>query len=231
MESVYALFVHGVGTQDSKFADFAQEKLAAACSKRGATLYARSVHWAPLMDLTSKAFLKDVQARGSSDNPTQKLVTNTLSDALVYRPEREVGKQILGVYDYEVSSLRGEPVYIFAHSLGGLISLDYLRSRAGLKVAKLVTFGCNVPLFYLGANDFVCPHQVSVPGTWTNLFYASDMLGYPVAGCRGMSHVEDVHLPGAPGLHASTLVPGLSHVDYFSDSHLWEVVAPAVIGL
>jgi pimeloyl-ACP methyl ester carboxylesterase len=230
MRPVYAIFIHGVGTQDSHFADYATATLAAACSRRGATLYARSVHWAPLMDLTSTAFLKAAKAKGHSVNPTAKLVGNTLSDALAYRADRPIASKIFGVYDYEVLALRGEPVVIFAHSLGGLITADYLRTRVNLKVARFVTFGCNIPLFYLGA-QFSPPAQVASPGTWNNLFYEADMLGYPVSSEEGMHHVVDQRIEPSPGVHFSDIVPGLTHVDYFGDRRLWSETIPDVLGI
>lgn len=46
MTSLHALFVHGVGARPpANFADVAQKRLAAALSKRGVTLYGRSVLW------------------------------------------------------------------------------------------------------------------------------------------------------------------------------------------
>jgi pimeloyl-ACP methyl ester carboxylesterase len=229
VKPVYAIFIHGVGEQNSHFADYAQRKLSAGLSKRGYTLYARSVHWAPLMDLNSTRFLKAARAKGSVVNPAQKLVANTLSDALAYHADRPVAQQIYGVYDYEVLALRGEPVYIFAHSLGGLITCDYLRTRTKLKVARFVTFGCNIPLFYLGAT-FTPPAQVASPGTWNNLFYDSDMLGYPVSEEENLSHVVDQKIEPAPGLRFSDIIPGLTHVDYFGDSRLWGETIPNVLG-
>lgn len=230
MRPIYAIFIHGVGTQDSHFADYATHTLAAACSRRGATLYARSVHWAPLMDLTSTAFLKAAKAKGSIVNPSQKLVANTLSDALAYRADRPVAQEIFGVFDYEVLALRGEPVYIFAHSLGGLITCDYLRTRTRLKVARFVTFGCNIPLFYLGA-QFTPPESIETTGSWNNLFYEADMLGYPLSEVEGMKHVIDQRIDPSPGIHFSDIVPGLTHVDYFGDQRLWSETIPNVLGI
>lgn len=229
MRPVYALFIHGVGTQDSHFSDDAQLWLAQGLQAHGGSLYARACHWAPLMDLTSTAFLEDARKRGHAENPITKLVTNTLSDALAYRNDRPVADKIRYLIDYEVQSLRGEPVVIFAHSLGGLIMADYLRSRTELKVEKLVTFGCNIPLFYLGA-EFYPPAQTAHAGTWTNCFYHDDCLGYPLAGVSHLEYVVDMKIEPAPGIHFSDVVPGLTHVDYFGDKRFWRETAPKILG-
>lgn len=230
IKPIYAIFIHGVGEQDSHYSDHAQRTLAAGLSQRGYTLYARAVHWAPLMDLNSTAFLAAVRAKGTAGNSAQRLVANTLSDALAYRDDRPVARQIYGVYDYEVLALRGEPVYIFAHSLGGLITCDYLRTRTKLKVARFVTFGCNIPLFFLGTT-FKPPAQVASPGTWTNLYYDSDMLGFPLSTEKNLSHVVDVRIAQASGITLSDIVPGLSHLDYFGDSRMWGETVPNVLGI
>ncbi len=230
--AVYGLVIHGVGEQTAGYSSDAQEWLAAGCSKRGKTLYAREVLWAPLADLRSAKFLKECRKRGSGENPLKKLFAHTFSDALAYRQNSKLQTEIFDVIDQAVLRLRGEPVHIFAHSLGGLVALDYLHSRTNLKVAKLVTFGCNVPLFYLGdPTAFRCPAQLREPGKWVNAFYSKDFLGYPLAGCEGMEHVEDTVLEEAPGLTWSDIVPGLSHVDYFEDKRFWKGTLPGLARL
>lgn len=229
VKPLHALFIHGVGEQTSNFADEAIKTLSAACSRRGVVLYARSAHWAPLMDLNSTRFLKAAKARGSSANATQRLVANTLSDALSYRADRPVGEQILHLVDYEVSQLRADDFVIFAHSLGGLIACDWLRTRTSARLGKLVTFGCNIPLFTLGT-AFEVPPAVEKYGKWLNYFYDSDMLGYPLDGVPELQHVIDMKLDDAGGLRWSEIVPGLAHIDYLGDRAFWKRV-PKDLGL
>jgi hypothetical protein len=84
--SVYALCVHGIGHRTpASFADKAMKRLSAALSERGVTLYARSVHWGPLMDGPQEALLAKLQKYGSRGKLAQRIAVETLADALSYR--------------------------------------------------------------------------------------------------------------------------------------------------
>ncbi len=174
------------------------------------------------MQLASTAFLKAAKSKGSIVNPSQKLVAHTLADALAYRADRPVGAQIHYLVDYEVSMLRADNFHIFAHSLGGLIMADWLRSRAAVNIGSMNTFGCNIPLFSLGTT-FDVPAAIGPKGRpWRNYYYDSDMLGYALTTVPELSHVRDIQLPDAGGLRWSQIVPGLSHIDYLGDRSFFE---------
>jgi hypothetical protein len=217
---IYVAVSHGVGTQTSKYADKMLKRMAAEASRQGAVLYAKAIHWAPLLDLMSTAFLKDAQKRGQVSNPSRKLVTNTLADALMYRADRPVAEKIYYVIDYDLRQLRGSPVHFIGHSLGCLVFLDYLMSRNGVRVASFNTMGCNIPLFTLGA-PLKLPVQLQ-PGAvnWRNYYYDSDALGFPLCGVPELQHVQDRLIGDSGGFQWSDIVPGLSHVDYFGDAWL-----------
>lgn len=221
MRSAYGLFVHGVGTQSSGYSIKAQEHLARGLFKRGIQLYAREVLWAPLMDLKSNAFMQRIKRQGHAANMLTGLFVNTFSDATSYRADSELTQQIQHLVDYEIAMLRGEPFYVFAHSLGGLIMSDYLRSRNLVKPEKFITFGCNIPLFCLG-QPYTCPTQLLGPTRWWNYFYHSDALGYPLHEEPGLLHVRDRAISESDGIRASDIIPGLSHIDYFSDDAFWQ---------
>jgi pimeloyl-ACP methyl ester carboxylesterase len=223
--SIAALFIHGVGQQTADFADRAQRWLAGALSARGCTLYGRSVHWAPILDAPQQAMAAAVKRGGSAGRPAQGLVIRTLADALSYGHHRDA---IHYVMDYEIRQLRADNVVIFAHSLGALIACDYLRSRTGVKVDKLVTFGCNLELFYQGAEaSFVVPPQVDAPGKWVNAFDEDDMLGWPVRAW--LPKVRDVEV-SVGGLLTGWW--GLSHTAYFADKRFWTSTVPGrILGL
>jgi hypothetical protein len=218
--------IHGVGEQTSSFAEDARYNLRKGLREKGWQLHCTQVHWAPLADRVQRKFLKSVEAKGSRGNMTQKLVVGTLADALMYRSSPELQQQIFHIIDQQIWML-GEPVTIFAHSLGGLIATDYLRARPSCKNVKLVTFGCNIGLFTLGAN-FDCPQQLRRPNSWVNLYAKSDMLGFPVAVDPALKHVQDVQVSVGRWWQGWT---GLAHVRYWDTDRLWRRTIPKLLGI
>jgi pimeloyl-ACP methyl ester carboxylesterase len=228
MKEVSAIFVHGVGEQTHDFASAARKQLSGALAVKGVKLRAASVHWAPLADQLEHNFLRNAQLRGSTGNLTQRLVVGTLADAIAYQASERLREQIAYLIDYEYTRLRVPEVHVFAHSLGGLISLDWLRTRNNVRPAHLWTLGCNVGLFNLG-RQFDCPLSVAGAGRWSNLFYPSDLLGFPLQAQPGFGHVQDVAIRSAGFWRMSTIVPGLRHLDYWSDSRLWGDTLPGLM--
>ncbi len=220
--------IHGVGEQTSSFAADARHHLRQACMKQGAQLHCTQVHWAPLADRHQKKFLEGVESHGSKGNMAQKLVIGTLADALMYRSNPELQEQIFYMIDQQIWML-GAPVVICAHSLGGLIAADYIRARPKLKRIKLLTFGCNIGLFTLGST-FDCPPQLRQPNAWLNFYYASDLLGFPLAVDPALDHVIDVEL-GRKWLSWSRVVGGLAHLDYWGDTRFWSKTVPALLNV
>jgi hypothetical protein len=215
---LHAIFVHGVGQQKSGFSAHAQRKLAAALKLRGITLHAQEVLWAPVLDKLEAQMLRDVGKLGSANNAAQKLTVGTLADALAYPNRREA---ILDLADAAFARLRSNEVHIFAHSLGVVVATDWLRSRPPVN-ATLTSFGANIALFNLGGT-FVCPNQLRAERRWRNAFYASDFLGFPLRGFQ--EQVDDIRLT-KPFWSKSTIIPGLSHLDYWQDSRLWSSTIP-----
>lgn len=221
-KAVHALFIHGIGQQSADFSDDAQHQLSGALGDRGAVLYGRSVHWAPLLDGPEARALKGLKRGGSAGRLTQRITIGTLADALAYPHYRD---SIQYLIDYEVRQLRADRVVIFAHSLGCLIAADYLRTRARVKVDAFVTMGCNLQLFFLGAEDqFDCPPQLTRPGVWTNLFDDDDAIGFPLRGW--LPQVADREV-SAGGL--LTRWWGASHGGYWTTRKIWTDVVPQVI--
>jgi hypothetical protein len=226
-KDTYALFVHGIGTQNSHFADFAQKTLSAALSEHGGALYGRSVHYAPLFAMAADKFLREVERAGTDVHATHKLTVNTLADAIQYAMNPTIRTKIQGVLDYEFLSLRApDEVTIFAHSLGCLAVVDWLRTRTGIKKVRFVTMGCNIGLFSLGM-PWVSPPQVGAKGRWTNLWDEDDMLGFPVAleDHPEFAHVEDIEVSVGRVLGGT----GLAHIMYLEDKHLWSRTIPDLL--
>lgn len=222
------MFAHGVGEQKRNYADDARRHLTEGLKERRATLYSASVHWAPLADKLQRAFLTDVERLGSRGNMTQRLTIGTLADALAYQSNEDLKEQIFARIDEQYLRLRSDDVHLIGHSLGGLILTDWLKSRPRARVKSLQTLGCNIGLFSLGKR-FVCPTQLRARGQWNNWFYPSDLLGFPLAIAPELAHVVDHALPSAGFFRASTFVPGLRHLDYWTDKQLWRRTLPGLV--
>jgi hypothetical protein len=185
------------------------------------------VHYAPLFAMAADRFLKDVEARGSEGNATQQLTINTLADAIQYAMNPAIRSKIQGVLDYEFLRLRApDEVTIFAHSLGCLAVVDWLRSRTGIKKVRFITMGCNVGLFTLGM-PWLSPPQVGTRGRWTNLWDEDDMLGFPVAlpDRPEFAHVQDIEVSVGRLLGGT----GLAHIMYLEDHNLWSRTVPDLL--
>lgn len=224
---VRALAVHGVGEQKPDFADFAIKTLGNALGERRRPFFARSVCWAGLADAPEAKYLRQVRAHGSQGNMAQRLAIGTLSDALSYEASPKLRAAIFDLLDKRYCELRADGVVLLCHSLGCLAVCDWLRARPSVQVERLFTFGCNIGLFSLG-QAFDCPEQLRAPGVWVNAFYPSDILGYPLAGGDGLGHVRDLEVR-KPFWRWSTLIGGLSHVDYWTDRSLFaETIASRI---
>jgi Serine hydrolase len=224
---LYCLFGHGIGQPERGYSDFAQRTLSKACQDRGINLYAREVLYGPLFDMESAKYLQAVEKRGSSGGATQKLAINTLADALQYQSNAKLREKIANVFDYEFLSLRapGE-VVIICHSLGVLATLHWLRTRTGIKKAKIVAMGCNVGLFTMG-QEMDVPPQVRLPGTFFNIFDEDDFLGYALAVRPELAHVLDVQVD-VDGWLAWT---GLAHTCYWETKSIYRDVIPNLLAL
>lgn len=208
------MFIHGVGTQEKTFAHDARRLLRAALAARGVKCHFESVHWAPLADRVENAFMRDVKDRGSSGGPAQQLAVKTLADALMYARNVALQRDIFRCITDAKLRFGSHPYCVFAHSLGGLIATDYLRSMGDCAGIKLVTLGCNIGLFNLGMSFNAIPGLTD----WTNFYDDDDVLGFPLAGDPSLRFVRDKTV--------SVGATGLAHIRYWGDRPLWSETVP-----
>jgi hypothetical protein len=212
------MFVHGVGEQRRGYSSAARSRMGAALALRGIMMHSQEVVWAPVMDALEAKMMADVGKLGSRNNMVQRFDIGTAADANSYPNCRE---QIMDMMDGAFIRLRTDTVHLFCHSLGAMVACDWLRTRKTVR-ATMTSFGCNMQSFYLGA-DFDCPKPLRGLNRWRNLFYRDDGFGWPIA--KWQSQVEDVEI-SKPLFRLSTLVPALSHLDYWADSRLWGSTIP-----
>ena len=109
------------------------------------------------------------------------------------------------------------PVYVLAHSLGGIACVELLVLANDLNVAGLVTCGSQAPYLYesdaLGALRWKTPLPGHFPKKWLNVFDLNDMLSYVGAGVFPGRVTDHEVQSRQPFPH--------SHSAYWTNEQLW----------
>lgn len=218
---VSAVFIHGVGTQKAGYSADAQKWLASGLPRGAPAGSFQEVLWAPVLDALEKKMMASVHKGGSKNRPMQRLVIETLADALCYQSS---SVPIFDLIDNAYVRTRSDSVYIFGHSLGALLAVEWLRTRNRVDPKKLITFGCNLQLFHLGDDSWKAPAQVSMPNKWVNCFDDADMLGWPLRGW--LPQVRDVEVRVGSWWQRWN---GMSHTGYFVDKTFWRSIIPSLL--
>jgi hypothetical protein len=175
------------------------------------TLEARAVpgFLKPLVRATNR-FL--VRPFGESHSPLA-------GDILLYQARGE------GIRDYisDVIQNASAPVYVMAHSLGGIAAVDTLILKPELKVERLITFGSQAPFFFeIGAlvsrraGETLPDHFPQ----WLNICDPNDLLSFRAGEIfGGDQRITDRQIDsGQPPLAA--------HSSYLGSNAFWERVWP-----
>jgi hypothetical protein len=149
---------------------------------------------------------------------------------------------------------REVPLIVLAHSLGGHIISNYIwdlqhgRSVARHELSRfermntltrLITFGCNIPLFTFAYPDAKpidfpsaeMPKYLQQKARWLNLHNPADLLGYPLSPISRdyeQSAVEDIQFRngGFPLMWTS-----LAHIRYWKDRKFAGIVSKQIAEL
>lgn len=115
------------------------------------------------------------------------------------------------------------PMYLLAHSLGGILCADLLVREPLPAVAALITVGSQTPFLYeIGAFPSLEP-PAQLPGhfpAWVNVYDRRDMLAYIGAGVFE-GRVRDVEVDNGQPFP-------WSHTSYWSNRQVWAAVAEAI---
>lgn len=190
--------VHGVGDTT---ADFADEMIAELSARFAATtqvpsadaLVFRSVYWGPTLQEPENALWHQLKKGGELDfTSLRRFMVSFAADALAYQPlpdERSIYDEVHAEYATKLKELAAEagedaPLVIISHSLGTVISSNYLYDLAnprkdlhgpetlaaqgdepsalerGETLAYFVTMGSPLALWSLRFRDFGRPIQV-----------------------------------------------------------------------
>jgi hypothetical protein len=151
-----------------------------------------------------------------------------IGDILFYQAR---GQRIRDWIEAEIGKLEA-PVFLLAHSLGGIACVDLLVLKPDLrsKVAGLITAGSQSPLFYEMDCLVSLPRTAAQPAPglpphfppWLNFHDPNDYLGY---AARPAFHddprIEDVEV-------ASRQPRLMAHSAYWSEPALWDGIAAFV---
>lgn len=142
-------------------------------------------------------------------------ISPELGDILLYQAN---GDKIRDFIRKKIASVE-PPVYLLAHSLGGIACVDLLAMENPPHVAGLITVGSQSPLLYeLGALRSLAPGH-ALPSTfprWINLYDQNDFLSY-VGERLFPGKVKDVEV-------TSGELPLAAHSAYWSCDETWQAI-------
>ena len=182
--------------------------------KNPARIAWKSIHWADVLQEAQLKYLDKAKKSARLDFiALRKFVVTYLGDAVAYQKgspkykaiHKEIQQSINELYatlgrpsEYKLSKKDSPKLIVLAHSLGGHIMSNYIWDlQEGLgfpkednsfermeKLVRMVTFGCNIPLFALANakknNLNLSKYAIKFEGEWLNFYDRDDILGYPL---------------------------------------------------
>ena len=128
------------------------------------------------------------------------------------------GAAIRGLIEQRIRACAADgPVWLLAHSLGGIASVELLASQPGLPVAGLITCGSQAPYLYEADALSLLRRGQPLPDgfpRWLNVFDLNDLLSY-VGGGLFPGRVTDAEV------HSRQPFPH-SHSAYWANDQLWQ---------
>lgn len=139
-------------------------------------------------------------------------------DILVYQAR---GQRIRDFIRDEIRKYAEDEVFVFAHSLGGIASVEMLVEEAPKNVKGLITFGSQAPFFYeIGALSTLPLEEPPLPRglphhfpSWINFYDLNDPLSYVGEALFG-HRVSDYRVESGSSFPAS-------HSAYLGNRELW----------
>ena len=259
---IAVLAIHGMGSQESDYAEDMFSELITrlrGLKKDPEKVAWGSVYWADVLEKRQLAYFNAAKRKGDLDFlRLRKFLLTAFGDASAYQKveseanntyeqiHQKVQEEVSSIYKHQLDS-KPKPMIILAHSLGGHIISNFIwdhqnanNNDPGLspfermeKVAGIVTFGCNIPLFTF-AYENVQPIKFPPPklpanlvqkAKWLNFYDPDDVLGYPLKAINkeyAKVVTQDITI-NAGGLLSSW--NPLSHTQYWTDNDFTKPVA------
>lgn len=219
-QKIAVVIIHGIGKPPADFADSLIDEITRLCSpKTGADVIIRPIHWSPVLQGEETRLISRVVEGGTLRFPRLRgFMIDFIADAIAYQItpfDRTVYDSIHGVFARTLRELAVEagpevPLCIIAHSLGTIITSNYLYDlqhqhlisdevRAQMAVSPLergetltlmYTMGSPIALWSMRYPEFGKPitfpppelsiHYPDIPYEWVNLYDPDDVVGYPL---------------------------------------------------
>lgn len=257
---VGVVIIHGMGMQSPEFADKTIRELARRIEKKGkdsSKVAWQRIFWADILDSRQLEYLRNAERMGDLDfKSLRKFIVTALGDAGAYQKVESssnttyeqihdrIADAVNNLYETRLDS-KPKPLIVMAHSLGGHIMSNYIWDMQHLKdsslssfermekLAGMITFGCNIPLFTF-AHSKVEP--IKFPGSklsaelkkkakWLNFYDPDDVLGYPLKAINAdYRKVVSKDIPINVGGIATSWNP-MAHNGYWTDNDFTKPVA------
>jgi hypothetical protein len=189
------LFVHGMGEADPDYWHGCARELKAYLGRAAAKRCVfGGAHWAQDFNAAERDLMSRVSPKVDKNRIRSGLVVGGLGDATQYLAARATGSpgflRVQQRITDAICAMQGEreslPFVVLSHSLGCLVVADYIKTGAhGGQLRSWITFGCNLPLFYVAGHGMEVPPPLArlKDGSrpWINVYDPDDVLGYPVA--------------------------------------------------
>lgn len=220
MRKLNVLFCHGIGNPQEDYAAETIDKLRSRrlLGKYDDCIEYQSVHWAPVLTVSQNAIMNRMIWSGDVDwqDMRRELIIGGLGDACAY----------LGTYDgasphyekihkavadgFRSFSDQSARTMVVCHSMGCIVTMDYLYEHGVGNVECAVLFGNNMPLFWMGRKGYDL-RLPEIPRVY-NVYDPDDLLGHPL---RGITTAVDKWVTGDYCLSVGTIFG--AHTGYWTD--------------
>lgn len=136
---------------------------------------------------------------------------------------QSLGCQVISNYLWDAEHNK----YIFekTHNINA-DQLDFLKLKS---LNKLITTGCNIPLFISGISDRKCFRKPNTHFEWDNYYDPDDVLGWPLRQLGPTFKIVADHNINTGGMFTSW--NPLSHCQYWSDKNIVRPLANKLLNL
>lgn len=260
MSKVACVFIHGMGRQKKGYSFVAEHGIKAYFARRYPRLLDNllfaEVLWSHVLEEKQQKLFERLNEHARLDYQTLRhFFIHYLGDVVAYSAQVEIKKEIFN----QISSVLREliqayntnkpfPLLIVAHSLGSVITIDYLANQfklstcnqfvAGRSLAGLVTMGSPLALWSLAYPNYKMPAIFPGPcleeplkskARWINFYDQDDVLAFPLRGINAhFSRLVSQDVPLSIGSGLSAWNP-LVHTNYWQDTKVHRAIARVLI--
>jgi hypothetical protein len=265
-QRIAIMLIHGIGDQDPEYVPTATrsltERIYQDCDDRAIV---RVADWSDVLQPQQNDLIQRLRSSPMDFDALRAFVISFLGDAIAYQPsdhDRHAYETIHGIlaatlHDLAQAAGPDAPLIIIAHSLGGIITSNFIWDlqhtitpdvvraqmgdtplERGETLTAFYTLGCAFPLWALRFKDFGAPiavpapdlarHHPTLTGEWVNYYDRDDVFGYPLKPINdAYAQVVTEDREVNVGRFYESWNP-LSHLAYWRDNDVIRPLAAAV---